>query len=126
VTRDAHAAGVRSHREILVVFAGLAAGMFLPALNVTIVATTLPAMVGDLGGLSQLSWVVTAYLLAATVAVPCSTSSTRAGSPTTTSTDPSPSASSPAARARRPSKRREGPSLVREEERERKKGWGLW
>lgn len=59
-----------SHRQIMVVFAGLAAGMLLPALNMTLVATTLPAMVSDLGGLEAISWVMTANMLAATVSVP--------------------------------------------------------
>jgi EmrB/QacA subfamily drug resistance transporter len=44
--------------------------MFLAALDGTIVATALPTIVGDLGGLAHLSWVVTAYLLAQTVATP--------------------------------------------------------
>lgn len=59
-----------SHRRILVVFAGLMLGMLLAALDQTIVATALPTIVGDLGGLTHLSWVVTAYLLASTAAVP--------------------------------------------------------
>ena len=42
------------------------AGMFLAALDQTIVATALPTIVGELGGLDQLSWVVTAYLLTST------------------------------------------------------------
>src|SRR5437764_10147002 len=46
------------------------AGMLLAALDQTIVATALPTIVGDLGGLSQLSWVVTAYILTSTVSVP--------------------------------------------------------
>ncbi len=45
-------------------------GMFLAALDQTIVATALPTIVGDLGGLDHLSWVVTAYLLASTVSTP--------------------------------------------------------
>jgi EmrB/QacA subfamily drug resistance transporter len=45
-------------------------GMLLAALDQTIVATALPTIVGDLGGLNHLSWVVTAYLLAATVSTP--------------------------------------------------------
>jgi EmrB/QacA subfamily drug resistance transporter len=45
-------------------------GMFLAALDQTIVSTALPTIVGDLGGLKHLSWVVTAYLLAATVSTP--------------------------------------------------------
>src|SRR5688572_13075850 len=59
-----------SHREILVVFAGLLSGMLLAALDQTIVSTALPTIVGELGGLDQLSWVVTAYLLTATTSTP--------------------------------------------------------
>ena len=59
-----------SHREIMVVLGGLMAGMFLAALDQTIVATALPTIVGDLGGIEQLSWVVTAYLLTSTAATP--------------------------------------------------------
>ncbi|HEV7584821.1 MAG TPA: MDR family MFS transporter [Solirubrobacteraceae bacterium] len=44
--------------------------LFLAALDQTIVATALPTIVGDLGGLNQISWVVTAYLLATTVVTP--------------------------------------------------------
>ena len=60
----------RTHREIQAILVGLMLGMLLPAMTMTIVSTALPAIVADLGGLSQLSWVMTAYLLAATVAVP--------------------------------------------------------
>jgi EmrB/QacA subfamily drug resistance transporter len=59
-----------SHRQIQVVFFGLMAGMLLAALDQTIVATALPTIVGDLGGLRQLSWVVTAYILLSTISVP--------------------------------------------------------
>ena len=52
------------------IFAALMLGMFLAALDQTIVATALPTIVGDLGGLNHLSWVVTAYLLASTVSTP--------------------------------------------------------
>jgi len=52
------------------IFIALMLGMFLAALDQTIVATALPQIVGDLGGLSQYSWVFTAYLLATTVTVP--------------------------------------------------------
>lgn len=44
--------------------------MLLAALDSTIVATALPTIVGELGGLERLSWVVTAYLLAQTVVIP--------------------------------------------------------
>jgi EmrB/QacA subfamily drug resistance transporter len=59
-----------THRQLMLVFTGLMLGMLLAALDQTIVATALPTIVGDLGGLSHLSWVVTAYLLAATVSTP--------------------------------------------------------
>ena len=45
-------------------------GMFLAALDQTIVSTALPTIVGELGGIEHLSWVVTAYLLAATASTP--------------------------------------------------------
>ena len=51
-------------------FAGLLLAMLLASLDQTIVATALPTIVGDLGGIDQLSWVVTAYLLGATVTMP--------------------------------------------------------
>lgn len=59
-----------THRQILVVFSGLLLGMFLAALDQTIVATALPTIVGELGGLDHLSWVVTAYLLTSTASTP--------------------------------------------------------
>lgn len=62
--------GQLTHRQILVVFSGLMLGMFLAALDQTIVATALPTIVSDLGGLNHLSWVVTAYLLTSTASTP--------------------------------------------------------
>jgi MFS family permease len=62
--------GELSHRQLLVIFSTLMLGMLLAALDQTIVATAPPTIVGDLGGLNHLSWVVTAYLLAATVSTP--------------------------------------------------------
>ncbi len=53
-----------------VIFAGLMLAMLLAALDQTIVATALPTIVGDLGGLERLSWVTSAYLLAQTVVTP--------------------------------------------------------
>ena len=49
---------------------GLMAGMFLAALDQSIVGTALPTIVSDLGGLEHLSWVVTAYLLTSTASTP--------------------------------------------------------
>jgi EmrB/QacA subfamily drug resistance transporter len=57
-------------RALTTVFAALMLGMFLAALDQTIVSTALPTIVGDLGGLNHLSWVVTSYLLASTVSTP--------------------------------------------------------
>ena len=59
-----------THRQILLVFSGLMAGLLLAALDQTIVATALPRIVGELGGLEYYSWVVTAYLLSSTVCTP--------------------------------------------------------
>ncbi len=59
-----------SHRQILVIYSGLLLGILLAALDQTIVSTALPTIVGDLGGLNRLSWVVTSYLLASTITQP--------------------------------------------------------
>src|SRR5882724_67296 len=59
-----------SHREILIVLGGLMTGMLLAALDQSIVGTALPRIVSELGGLSKLSWVVTAYLLTSTASTP--------------------------------------------------------
>src|SRR5436853_7435369 len=52
------------------VFGALFLALLLAALDQTIVSTALPTMVGELGGLAHLSWVVTAYLLTSTVVGP--------------------------------------------------------
>ena len=62
--------GYLSHRQILIVLGGLLTGMFLSALDQSIVGTALPRITSDLGGLDKLSWVVTAYLLTATASTP--------------------------------------------------------
>jgi MFS family permease len=59
-----------SHRQILIVLCGVMAGMLLFALDQGIVGTALPRIVSELGGLNQLSWVVTAYLLTSTASTP--------------------------------------------------------
>ncbi len=68
VTPDAQ--GYLSHKQILVVMSGLMVGMFLSALDQSIVGTALPRITSELGGLDRLSWVVTAYLLTATASTP--------------------------------------------------------
>jgi EmrB/QacA subfamily drug resistance transporter len=68
-TVDAPAAP-RLDRQVLIVFPGLMLGMLLAALDQTIVATSLPTIVTDLGGLTHLSWVATSYLLTLCVSTP--------------------------------------------------------
>ncbi|MFI5845929.1 DHA2 family efflux MFS transporter permease subunit [Catenuloplanes sp. NPDC051500] len=57
-----------SRRQVNVVFTAILLGMLLAALDSTIVSTALPTIVADLGGAGHMSWVVTSYLLAETVA----------------------------------------------------------
>lgn len=59
-----------NQRRMLLAFSGLLLAMLLASLDQTIVATALPTVVGDLGGLNHLAWVVTVYLLASTAATP--------------------------------------------------------
>ncbi len=63
-------AGEHSAREVLVPIGALLLGLLIAALDQTIVSTALPTIVSDLGGMAHLSWVVTAYMLAATAATP--------------------------------------------------------
>jgi EmrB/QacA subfamily drug resistance transporter len=57
-------------RRLYLILGALLMGMFLAALDQTIVSTALPTIVGDLHGGSHLAWVVTAYLLTSTVSTP--------------------------------------------------------
>jgi EmrB/QacA subfamily drug resistance transporter len=59
-----------SRRATLVAMSGVLLGMLLAALNQTIVATALPRIVGELGGVDHYSWVFSAYMLGATVTTP--------------------------------------------------------
>ena len=58
---------VRARRLIVV---GAMLALFLAAIDATIVGTAVPSIVGDLGGIDQLAWVFTAYLLTSTVTLP--------------------------------------------------------
>lgn len=69
-TQTPDAQGYLTHKQILVVMGGLMAGMFLAALDQSIVGTALPRITSELGGLDKLSWVVTAYLLTQTASTP--------------------------------------------------------
>src|SRR5215831_5238316 len=57
-------------REVLIVLPGLMLAMTLAMLDNFIVGTAMPRIVGELGGLAHLSWVVTAYVLGTTVSTP--------------------------------------------------------
>src|SRR4051794_39754824 len=56
--------------RVAIVMSGLMLVMLLASLDQTIVSTALPTIVGELGGLNHLSWVVTSYLLAITIVTP--------------------------------------------------------
>src|SRR5215218_2008718 len=60
----------QNQKSIWAVFGALFLALWLAAIDQTVVSTALPTMVAELGGLSYLSWVVTAYLLTSTVAGP--------------------------------------------------------
>ena len=62
--------GAMSHRQILTILVGLMCGMFLAALDQTIVATAIRTIGDDLHGLSVQAWVTTAYLITSTITTP--------------------------------------------------------
>src|SRR5215467_13516434 len=64
------AAAPATDRRVGPIFGALMLVMLLASLDSTIVSTALPTIVGDLGGIQHLSWVVTAYLLTSTVTGP--------------------------------------------------------
>lgn len=57
-----------THRPFTVT--ALLAALFMAAMEMTVVSTAMPTVVGDLGGIHRYAWVFTAYMLAATVTVP--------------------------------------------------------
>src|SRR5882762_9051149 len=59
-----------SKRELRLVYAGLMLALTLASLDQNIVSTALPRIVSDLGGLSHLSWVVTAFMVTSTITMP--------------------------------------------------------
>ncbi|MFF0628552.1 MFS transporter [Streptomyces sp. NPDC004296] len=63
-------AGVLTHRQILTILSGLMLGMFLAALDQTIVSTSIRTIADDLHGLSEQAWATTAYLITSTIATP--------------------------------------------------------
>src|SRR5580765_8277599 len=62
--------GEYTHAQILTILVGLMMGMFLGALDQTIVSTSIRTIADDLNGLSVQAWVTTAYLITSTVATP--------------------------------------------------------
>jgi len=62
--------GVMTHRQIMFVLFGLMAGMFLSALDQSVVGTAMRTIADDLHGLSAQAWVTTAYLITSTIATP--------------------------------------------------------
>src|SRR5262250_1896991 len=64
------ATGPLDHTAVRAIVAGIMLAMFLSALEQTIIAPALPAIGRSLGGIDELSWVVTAYLLAVTATTP--------------------------------------------------------
>ncbi len=59
-----------THREVQIILCGLMLGMFMGALNQTIVATALPHIATDLLGSNHLTWIIAVYLLTSTAATP--------------------------------------------------------
>jgi EmrB/QacA subfamily drug resistance transporter len=66
----AAATGAFTHRQIVIILTGLMSGMFLAALDQTIVATAIRTISDDLHGLSLQAWATTAYLITSTIATP--------------------------------------------------------
>jgi EmrB/QacA subfamily drug resistance transporter len=62
--------GELSHRQILTILVGLALGMFLAALDQTVVSTAIRTIADDLGGLSLQAWATTAFLITGTITTP--------------------------------------------------------
>jgi EmrB/QacA subfamily drug resistance transporter len=62
--------GVMTHRQIMFVLYGMMAGMFLGALDQTVVGTSIRTIADDLNGLQDQAWVTTAYLIVSTIATP--------------------------------------------------------
>jgi MFS family permease len=71
ITADtAQREGALSHRQVLTILTGLLLGMFLGALDQTIVSTAIRRIGDDLHGLSAQAWVTTSFLITSTIATP--------------------------------------------------------
>ncbi|HEU5241300.1 MAG TPA: MFS transporter, partial [Ornithinibacter sp.] len=69
-TTPAGPSGPLSHRQIVTILIGLMMGMFLAALDQTIVASAMRTIADDLRGLEHQAWATTAYLITATIVTP--------------------------------------------------------
>lgn len=69
-TTAAAPAEAKPDRSVLFLFMGLMVAMLLASLNQTVLSTALPTMVGELDGVDQMTWVITAYILASTIVMP--------------------------------------------------------
>jgi EmrB/QacA subfamily drug resistance transporter len=70
IDSPANRTGAADQRIIVTVFVALAAAMLLASLDQTIFSTALPTIVGELNGVNHQMWVTTAYICAATIAMP--------------------------------------------------------
>ena len=62
--------GNTERRSVMLLFIGLMITMLLASLNQTVLSTALPTIVGELQGVDQMTWVITAYILASTIVMP--------------------------------------------------------
>src|SRR5687768_12045126 len=67
---DPRPSGELGHRQVLTILVGLALGMFLAALDQTVVSTAIRTIADDLGGLSLQAWATTAFLITGTISTP--------------------------------------------------------
>src|SRR5512135_3349143 len=65
-----HVKDCMSRNRIILVTAGIMLSLFLASMESTVVATAMPTIVSELGGLEHYSWVFSAYMLASTTTVP--------------------------------------------------------
>jgi EmrB/QacA subfamily drug resistance transporter len=70
VATQASGTSFATRREFMIVLPGLLLTLIIAMLDQLVVSTALPRIVGDLGGLNHLAWVVTAYILASTITTP--------------------------------------------------------
>src|SRR5690606_29616481 len=67
----AHAsADAPTKKTVILIFVGLMISMLMASLGQTVLSTALPTIVGELGGVDQMTWVITGYILATTIVMP--------------------------------------------------------